>query len=203
MKVFLTEGTRMKRIVFVAVLVICTGFAVFAQSESDFEFSVGSGLVWSFPKIRDETPEDWGIIIRYKGSRTDVVIPATINGVPVKGIGPYAFASSRTGIKLTSVVIPEGVIAIASAAFQGNRLFSVTIPASVAWIGGERGEDSAGAFADNYLRTVTFSDKGNLERIGEYTFSGNMLSNVIIPERVSRIGEYAFASNRVELCPSV
>jgi hypothetical protein len=197
MKVFLSEGTKMKRIILAVVLIVCTGFAVFAQSESDFEFSVGSGLVWGYPKIIDETPEGWGIIIRYKGYNTDVVIPATINGTPVKGIGPHAFDSSRTGIKLTSVVIPEGVEEIASGAFQNNRLFTVTIPDSVTTIGGLDDDFSTGAFGDNYLRTVIFSDKGNLKSIGYGTFSGNLLAGVIIPEGVDTIGGSAFSGNNL------
>ena len=42
------------------------------------------------------------------GGGTDVVIPATIGGVPVLHIGPTAFFAKG----LTSAVIPEGVLTI-------------------------------------------------------------------------------------------
>ncbi len=53
------------------------------------------------------------IITGYDGSNNAVVIPSTINGLPVTGIGPYAFHDSL----ITSATIPDSVTNIGSRAF--------------------------------------------------------------------------------------
>jgi hypothetical protein len=67
------------------------------------------------------------VIISYKGSGGDVVIPAKIGKWPVVGIGNSAFDFKQ----LTSVTIPDSVTTIGEAAFSHNPLTSVTIPATV------------------------------------------------------------------------
>ena len=63
----------------------------------------------------------------------DLVIPAEIDGTPVTQIPERAFVDWK---KLTSVTIPEGVVAIEDEAFFGcEGLVSVKIPASLAWMG--------------------------------------------------------------------
>jgi hypothetical protein len=95
------------------------GAALFAQTavnEADFETKVeGNGVV----------------ITKYKGQGGDIVIPTTIGGKAVVGIGYRAF---RTG--LTSVTIPEGLTTIGDYAFyECESLISVTLPASVTGVG--------------------------------------------------------------------
>jgi len=68
------------------------------------------------------------IIRRYNGSATAVVIPQTIQGIPVREIGQGAFRDSR----ITSVVIPELVTYIRESAFNGCKsLATVTIGGSL------------------------------------------------------------------------
>src|SRR5215472_17069302 len=70
-------------------------------------------------------------ITGYAGSGI-VVIPNTINGYPVTGIGTQAFQS--TGV--TSVIIPNSVTSIGDYAFRYcSGLTNVTIPDSVTSIG--------------------------------------------------------------------
>jgi probable HAF family extracellular repeat protein len=72
-------------------------------------------------------------ITHYTGSGGAVIIPATISGLRVTGIGNDAF-SGCTG--LTSVTIPGSVTGIGNDAFSGcTGLTSVTIPNSVTNIG--------------------------------------------------------------------
>jgi hypothetical protein len=69
------------------------------------------------------------IVTGYTGSNLVVVIPSLINGVPVTGIGPFAF---YTNTDLTSVTIPDSVATIGSFAFAGCvSLSNVTIPDNV------------------------------------------------------------------------
>ena len=73
-------------------------------------------------------------ITGYTGTNTTVIIPGTINGLPVTSIGNYAFENKAT---LISVTIPSSVTNIGVDAFAYcSSLTNVTIPGSVASIGG-------------------------------------------------------------------
>ena len=112
----------------VAAMLCCTFGTAFAagaepNSEDDFEFSVND----DFTEIT---------ITGYTGTRTDMVIPASIQDVPVVHIGSNAFSNNN---RITSVVIPEGVKEIADRVWQGTKgafawcsnLQSVTLPAGI------------------------------------------------------------------------
>jgi hypothetical protein len=88
-------------------------------------------------------------IAGYSGEIKDVVIPASIEGLPVTEIGERAFA----GKKLTSVVFPETLIAIGAGAFSfgefssQNYITSITLPKNIKKIG-------SSAFNANSLTTI-------------------------------------------------
>ena len=92
---------------------------VFGQSESDFKVSVnlsGDGVV----------------IDKYLGKEKIVVIPATIQGFPVREIGNVAFQNSS----VVSVTIPEGVTKIGERAFTNSSdLASITLPSTIKIMG--------------------------------------------------------------------
>jgi fibronectin type 3 domain-containing protein len=69
------------------------------------------------------------IIDNIDSSRTTLVIPAAIDGLPVTTIAEYAFAWCED---LTNIIIPDSVTTIEESAFEGcASLTSITIPASV------------------------------------------------------------------------
>ncbi|MES2660262.1 MAG: leucine-rich repeat protein [Verrucomicrobiota bacterium] len=139
----------------------------------------------------------------------DVVIPATINGKPVTGIGEAAFNGYN---KIESVSIPSSVTSIGASAFGFCRgLKSVNIPPGVTTI-------SAGAFSSCYslagitipsgvdrieartfeacesLRKITIP--GNITEIAEKAFASClMLEKITIPPSVTTLGDYAFANS--------
>ncbi|MCI2267094.1 leucine-rich repeat domain-containing protein [Sediminivirga luteola] len=124
-----------------------------------------------------------GTITGYSSSGPkDVVIPRSINGVPVTSIGFRAFF----GNQLTSVVIPDSVTSIGDSAFSDNWLTGVVIPDSVTSINGW-------AFADNGLTSVTIPD--SVTSIGDGAFTSNSLTRVVIPGSVAILGSGAFADN--------
>ena len=88
-----------------------------------------------------------------------VLVPATIDGLPVTSIGPYAFWRSL----VTSVSIPEGVTTIGSAPFYAStNLTNVTVPGSLTDLGSY-------AFAlCSSLTTVIIPD--SVTNIAQYAF---------------------------------
>ena len=80
---------------------------------------------------------NYNVLINPKTTRTDeevqnLVIPSELNGVKITKIGGgFADKVDYLGLKLKSVVIPEGIIEIGNTAFSGNQLTNVTIPSSV------------------------------------------------------------------------
>lgn len=74
-----------------------------AVHAKDFQYSISEGTV----TITGFIP---GIMDR------DVIVPATIEGLPVTTIGQRAFSDHRN---LTSVTIPDSVTSIESGAFDG------------------------------------------------------------------------------------
>ena len=78
--------------------------------------------------------ENTGIIIhRYKGTESNVIIPSTIEGLPVVQIDKEAFKGCD---QVVSVTIPDSVTGIRDSAFEGcSSLKEIALPDSVDWIG--------------------------------------------------------------------
>ena len=168
-----------KKLLFAVIALILTAGA-FAQTEADFRVNLNQA-------------GDGVIITGYTGSATQVRIPATFEGLPVTDIGggneynEGAFRGNRT---ITAVIIPEGVIRIGDYAFNAcGKLASVTIPASVTYIGRSAfGRDGNGQNGPP-LTLVTIPNG----TIGDWAFAGlQTLRSVTFGEGVTAIGAGAF-----------
>lgn len=114
----------------------------------------------------------------------ELVIPNTLLGKSVTGIGREAFYNSG----ILSVQIPEGIAEIGDGAFARNQLTSVIIPGSVKIL--------EATFYDNYqLTSVTIGDGVNV--IGRSVFNSTNLTSINIPNSVTTIGESAFLNNQL------
>ncbi|HEU0008311.1 MAG TPA: leucine-rich repeat domain-containing protein [Verrucomicrobiae bacterium] len=122
-------------------------------------------------------------ITYYTGPGGAVVIPDTIDGLPVTSIGNSAFSHCTS---LTSVTIPDSVTNIGHLAFYNcTNLTSVAIPNGVPGIG-------RAAFLFCYsLTSVTIPN--SVTDIGDYAFAYCIsLASVAIPSSVTSIGTNAF-----------
>jgi len=161
-------------------------------------------------------------ITGYIGPGGNVIIPRTIEGLPVTNIGDRAFdfVTSVTGVtipdsvtrigadafnyatNLTGVVIPDSVTNLGAEAFIGcASLASLTIGKGITAIQGGGGEGGIGTFANcTSLTRVTIPD--NVTRIedGAATLGGDIgafsnctsLTNVTIGKGLTYLGLGAF-----------
>ena len=144
---------------------------------------------FSFALIPDSVDELYGsglsgniMITGYSGRGGAVVIPAAIEGIPVKIVD--GFYGGEYGLEpsdfITSIVVPNGVVAIGDLGNMSN-LTSVTLPDSVQII-------SYLAFADNKkLTKINLPDNPELF-IGTFAFSDcEELTDLVIPASFSSI----------------
>ena len=170
----------MKRMIGLAVLLWAGGGT--AQAQAQFGYSINA--------------DDSVTITNYTGSGGDVVIPATIDGMPVRVIGDQAFQESGG---LTSVTVSNGIASIGNYAFEFcPNLVSVTIPASVTNIGVEAFTEGSSLTAitvnpqNPYYSSVNgiLFDKNQTLLVA---YPGGLSGSYTIPESVSNLAESAFA----------
>ena len=101
---------------------------------------------------------------------TDVIIPSTIEGLPVTRIAGYTIPDSTEW----------------RGAFAFTNITNVKLPETLQYIG-------EGAFMDNNLTEVIILD--SVTEIDEGAFIGNNLTNVEIGTGIMNIGDYAFGDN--------
>ena len=135
--------------------------------ESEFDFDASTGTITS-----------------YNGYATYLAIPETIGGVPVKAIGPEAFASHSY---LAFLELPEGLEAIGDSAFYNcETLGRVKFPSTLKTIG-------SNAFYNAYKSSVL--ELTSVESIGDYAFYfAGIKGSLELPEGLKSIGAGAFES---------
>jgi hypothetical protein len=166
-----------KSIIATLITFICA--ALFAQNAaSDFTIDIN------------------GVITKYNGWDTAVVIPETINGIRVTAIGERAFAFTD----LTSVTIPRGVTSIGRRAFSFSKLTSITVdnqnPAysSVDGILFNKNKTVLITYPERKQGT-SYTIPSSVTSIGEYAFYNcRSLTSITIPASVTSVGERAFSS---------
>lgn len=129
-----------------------------------------------------------GMMVDYDDTVTHVV---TRRGNFI--IGTEAFAKNN----LTSVYLPEGVIAVMPSAFKNNQLTSVSLPHTIWWI-----ENSS--FANNNLSTVGFPKTCDFQvQIHAFAFAYNNIKSVRLPDYTEVVEKKVFYWNPgMEACPT-
>ncbi len=123
------------------------------------------------------------IITKYIGSDTQIVVPDTIEGLPVATIGESAFYGL---VRLTSITFPDSITTMNDFALGAcDGLTSVTLPKNLINIG-----DSVLANC-TALENVTIPD--TVTTISNSMFANcTGLTSITIPGSVTSIGDFAF-----------
>jgi len=133
-------------------------------------------------------------ITRYNGPGGDVIIPYAINGLPVTGIGDYAFAGCNS---LTSVTIPNSVTSIGHDAFGAcTSLTSISVGtlnsaySSVEGVLFNKTQTTLVQYPAGIAAT-SYSIPNSVTSMGDYAFdSCTSLTSITIPNSVTSIGNY-------------
>jgi hypothetical protein len=162
----------------------------------------------------DLTGEDSVVITGYVGKRSDVVIPVSLDGLPVREIAEGAFMGNehitsvvlppirailnntfRDCKNLVNVTLPDTLVFIGDNVFENcQSLVSITIPGRVTYIG-------RGAFS-NCLSLFSVTLPNTIESVERSTFMNcSLLTSIKIPENVKYIVFQAFrnCSNLLEV----
>lgn len=188
-----------------------------------------------------DTDDDFVVITGYTGTSATVTTPTDLGGVPVTVINKYTFYENNTitsvtvsgGVKeiygfiyckaLQSVSLPSSLVKIGDGCFSGSGLTSITIPASVSYIGIFAIDECNSMTAINVdpanttfksVDGVLFNKTGTellmypkarsytsytvpdgVQKIGTDAFYGAHLTQVALPNSLVTIGVYAFDTN--------
>ena len=174
-----------------AMCLLCGVAAAAPAPESDFTFDPATGTITG-----------------YTGTATDVEVPASIGGVPVKAIGDRTFCYNAS---LEKVSLPSSVSSIGESAFYGcSSLTSIDIPGTLTFLGEgafcgckiknfdltvDMDTFENGVFSKSGMETLVIRGRLNEVPDGFLYASGTYehVRSVILPEGVTRIGEAAFA----------
>ncbi len=129
--------------------------------------------------LEDGTAEITG----YDREDSDLLIPQSVNGVPVSKIGSTAFQGNQT---LTSLTVMDGVTEIGFAAFAGcENLAYCDLHLGLTEIGSDAFEDCKS------LKGIPVPD--GVLHIGSGAFNGcSSLKAIVLPETVTSVGDSAF-----------
>jgi hypothetical protein len=115
----------------IPLLLLCVTGNGFPAEE---DYMASNGFIYSINGDQSIT------ITGYNGSSEDMVIPQMIEGRQVTAIGPRAFTGDSDGHRviygrITTLVLPDGLVSIGEDAFAVNRIEELKIPEGVTRIG--------------------------------------------------------------------
>ncbi len=135
-------------------------------------------------EYRDSFWEHMGNITRRGSEYRYMLIPADVNGMPVKVIGEEAFA----GMDIKRLGLPDTLAAIEDGAFRDTKVSSLELPENLERIG-------AGAFEGCALERLQLPDCPLT--VGERAFAGSRdLWTVLVPNGETVLEDGAFADCR-------
>ena len=113
----------------------------------------------------------------------------SLTSVQLYGNLKSIYSSAFSGIRISSIVIPEGVSLIDQNAFVGCPLVNISLPSTLKRIGG-------GAFSGHHAKNIILPP--NLSVIGGSAFRSDSLEEIHIPSMVTSIGDEAFSGSNLK-----
>lgn len=114
-----------------------------------------------------------GTIMKYKGDKTNIVVPDKILGVKPNAVYREAFKDSN----LTSIVLPDSVTTLGTSCFQGSSKLKHIVAKGVTKLNGDAVFSDCKDLRDEVmpkLKTVTVGAFKNCERLHEIDFGENL-----------------------------
>lgn len=175
-----------------------------------FEYQIEDGIDSATGELNEELVEYIGKGMRitsYIGFDSEIIIiPKTINGLPVISIGVQAFREAN----FSQIIIPDTVIAIWEYAFYDcEKMIHINLPETLIYLG-------SSCFYNSGLKYIHFLNKieeipscccnncqklkniflgKQIKKIGHDAFSDSAITQVIIPENVESIKVTSFSQN--------
>ena len=148
----------------------------------------------------------YAVITKYRGEETEVTVPASIDGLPVKRVGSLAF---YTCVDVTSIVLPEGIEAVEDNAFYYcTGLTKINLPSTLTSLGAKSfswcsaltsvilpdGITEIPEFCFNQCAALTnVVWKGDIRTVGARAFSGcTSLVSAEFGNTLLSVGDFAF-----------
>lgn len=151
--------------------------------------------------------DSYAEITGYQGASNDVVIPDSVNGIPVTRIGKDAFADTSYS-RLQSITVPDSVTYIGANAFKGctgvktgtipTKFIAICAAAREIVVPESVNELITFTIVDNEKTTVTIPD--GLASIYDYTIDGITLSDkgVAVPAEVTQADISGLSKSQLE-----
>lgn len=146
----------------------------------------------------DYTSDNVGVTVTgYKGGEVVLVIPETIDGLPVIAIGEGAFEGKGS---LKALSIPDSVTVIGKGALKGCQAMTtlrtpvVTCTAAPyfgALFGAETHETNA-SFVPRSLATLIITDGQGMETVPDCCFYDCPMEAIFLPRSVTALGAFSF-----------
>ena len=118
-------------------------------------------------------------LIDYFGENTDVVVPSTVKydskDFLVTIIGDHAMSGFTHSIKLTSIILPEGLQKVEYCGLEDNHFTSVHLPSTLTTLDEKAFNNDYWASGSNGLLSVTGGN--NLTNVSTLAFAGNQLTS--------------------------
>ena len=166
----------------------------------------GAGFITEDNRFECEYRGGTLVIEEYRGTETDVVIPAEIDGDPVTAIGSSAFRDSD----VVSVTFPDSITQIEDSAFENcASLTGVVLPPKLEFLGafafskctsltrisipGSLKTIEACAFSDSGIEEVVFEEGFEITSFNSM-FCGSRIRQITLPATVKTLCNGAFSS---------
>lgn len=137
------------------------------------------------PEESELTISSSGNITGYTGDKSSLIIPETVNGITVKGIGLSAFKESN----IIYIELPETATLIRQYAFSSSNISTIIAP----------GITQIDSFAFKGCSNLFNVDMPNVITVDREAFNGcKRLDSVNFNERVEELGDLSFASTNYQ-----